>query len=72
MEHNTETERPATTSNPFEISKGILVKGTKNIGKKTITTKSDQKEALSSAFDIYRHCTIKAPLFKASYFREQC
>jgi len=46
-----ETASPATKSNPFEVSIGILVKGRKKTGNKTMTAKSDQKEILSNIFD---------------------
>ena len=47
-----ETTKPTTRSKPLEVSIGILVKGKKKIGNKTITVNSDQKEILSKIFDI--------------------
>ena len=46
-----DTDKPITNNKLLEISTGILVKGKKKTGNKTMTTKSDQKEILSKIFD---------------------
>ncbi len=47
-----ETANPITTNNPFDVSTGILLKGRKNKGKRTIVTYRDQKEIFSKTFEI--------------------
>ncbi len=47
----TQRVSPTTSSNPLEVSTGILVKGKKKTGNKTMTKNSEKKESLLNIFE---------------------